>query len=62
MTFKAYDLGVALLIIGIALIVLKWKGLLELPKVVSDYPIAGSLVLAGLIGVTAPLVQKMWGE
>lgn len=62
MSFKAYDLAVSLLIIGIALIAFKRLGWLELPKELSSYPIAGSLVIAGLIGIAAPLVQKMWGE
>lgn len=59
MTFKAYDLGVALLIVGLALLFFRWKGWIELPEILKSYPIAGSLILAGLIGVTAPLVQKM---
>jgi len=58
---KVYYFSVSLLLIGIALIAFKKLGWLELPKELSSYPIAGSLVIAGLVGIATPLVQK-WGE
>lgn len=61
MSSKVYYFAVSLLLIGIALIAFKKLGWLELPKELSSYPIAGSLVIAGLVGIATPLVQK-WGE